>query len=258
MKPPKIPGRKIFVQVTHKDLAGKLPLILFFRINCEVYVPPEIVDSFLGNEFDHIRSRLDKADIARRIHAPIHNPYTEGLAILKESFLQGAKLCAMLGCDTIVMHAEYEPDRSGSSGAWIENTIDMWEWIASAAAKSALTVLIENHREDSPKEIIDIIQRIGSPNLGACFDPGHFNVYSRSDMSTILGLYPKGCIREVHLSDNRGDSDSHLSLGKGNVKFSDIFEKIVSEKMDPVYTIEAGNIMGVIEDFRYLKRFGYM
>jgi sugar phosphate isomerase/epimerase len=45
----KIAKEKLLVQLTYQDLLDKLWLVSFFRINCELYVSPDRIDSCLDS-----------------------------------------------------------------------------------------------------------------------------------------------------------------------------------------------------------------
>ena len=250
----KILKDKLFVQVGHKDLSNKLWLITLFKINCEIYIPPELIDTFQGSELDRIRYALDKSRLLKRVHAPIYNPYQDGFVILKEAYLESLKLCNMLGMDTIVMHAQYEEKEAFSLDEWFNNTINIWEWIADSALNNKVNILLENHRESSAESLLRILKHINSKNLKACFDVGHFNAFGKKDLVSYLDDYPKDLIKEIHLSDNMGDDDTHLALGKGKIDFPGFFKAVEERGINPVYTIEAKDVWGVAKSLNYLKK----
>lgn len=252
----KILKDKLFVQVGNKELSGKLWLIAFFKINCEIYIPPELIDIFQGPELDKIRDSLDQHGLLRRVHAPIYNPYRDGFVILKEAYLESLKLCSMLGMTTIVMHAQYDEKESSSVDEWFNDTVKIWEWIAESAEKNNVQVLLENHHEDSAGPVVRILNHVGGESMHACFDIGHFNAFGKKDIVSFLDDYPRGSIKEVHLSDNAGDDDTHLALGKGSIDFIRFFKAIDDRGMNPVYTIEAKDLWGVVHGMRHLKKIG--
>jgi len=252
----KIPGDKLFVQVTYGDLTTKLWAIALFKVNCEIYIAPKDVRVADDTRISVIRSRLDKNNILRRIHAPIYNTHEEGPAVLKEAYSVSSKYAKMIGAEAIVMHLEYESEKEASLEEWFKNNVEIWDWIALAAEKDRIHVVVENHHEVSAEPVVKILSGVKSDSLKACFDVGHFNIFGKKDVSLFLDDYPEGAIREVHLSDSFGDSDAHLPLGGGNIDFLKFFETINRKGIDPVYTIESKNLFGVLMGMRYLKRLG--
>lgn len=252
----KIPNHKLFVQVTYGDLLNKLWLITYFDVNCEIYLAPGLADRLDIQALAKIRDALDKKRISRRAHAPIYDPNKDDVIMFKESYLEAFKLCRPLGIESVVMHAEYEPSRWPSIEAWLDDTRGVWEWIAEVAERDGLSVLLENHHESSARPIRAVLNSIKSDRLKACFDVGHFNAFGERDPTSFLGDYPPGSIAEIHLSDNRGDRDAHLALGRGDIDFMRFFAAVEAMNLDPAYTIEAKNIRGVLSGINYLKKIG--
>lgn len=252
----KIPRDRLFVQVPYEDLVSKLWLITLFKINCEIYIKPKEVDSCLAPSLDRIKATLDKNKILKRFHAPIYDPYKEGFGIFREAYSKSSRFCKSFGIDTIIMHVEYESERYPSLEEWLKETIQIWDWIASQAEKDDILVLIENHNESQAEPIVRILNDVASRNLKACFDVGHFNAFGKIDLTSYLDDYPEGSIKEIHLSDNLRDADTHLTLGKGAIDFVKFFNALETRSIDAAYAIEASDLWGVIGGIGYLKRIG--
>ena len=243
----KIRKDRFFVQITYGDLCGKARLISLFRINCEIYINSAQLESFNVAELERIAAFLDKKFILRRVHAPICDPEKQGFEVYKEVYIKVSKFCKIIGADSVVMHLE---------GEWPADKLRIWIDIADLAKKDNITLLLENHRETSASPIVDVLRAINSEYLRACFDVGHFNAFAGKDIISCLRDYPKGHIKEIHLSDNIGDADTHLPLGKGNIDFVRFFEAAEIIGLEPFYTLEAKNVMGMLTGISYLHRIG--
>ena len=252
----KIPGKNFFVQVRYEDLLNKLWLISLFRINCEIYTKPKLIDVVRDADLRRIRLELNRRRILRNIHAPIYDPRKYGLGVLREAYSKSARLCNLLGAKTIVMHVEYEPKAFPDMEEWLKAVAGIWRWIAASAERDSLSVFLENHHESSAEPILRILKETSSEKLAACFDVGHFNAFGLKDAISCLNDYPEGSIREIHLSDNLGDADTHLALGMGSIDFPLFFKAIEARSTDPIYTLEADNIWGAMGGLLYLKRIG--
>ena len=71
-----------------------------------------------------------------------------------------------------------------------------------------------------------ILDNVKSENIGLCFDIGHANLLGNID--SFLEVFSDEIIH-VHVHDNDGKEDSHLPVGKGNIKwksFLDWLEKV--------------------------------
>ena len=252
----KIPHDRLFVQVTVRDLLTRLWLLTISGINCEIYLNPELAGTLEGAQIERIKKAFDKKGMLRRLHAPIYANCTVDPSVLENAYTESSRICKAMGIESVVMHAEYEKEEFPRLEDWLKVSEPVWRRIADNAASDRLTVLIENHCESSAEPIARILEMVGSSVLGACFDIGHFNVYGKDGIISQLGVYPPRSIREIHLSDNLGDGDSHLALGRGNIDFVRFFESVDSMGIEPVYTIEAKDVMGVIGGMNYLRKIG--
>jgi sugar phosphate isomerase/epimerase len=91
------------------------------------------------------------------------------------------------------------------------------------------TIMIENMPSEtelgySPDEIKKIIDLVNKPNLKFIFDCGHANVsiYSNDDYLDLLMPY----LTHIHLSDNKGERDSHARIGSGTIDFKYFLSKL--------------------------------
>lgn len=250
----KIPRNRLFVQVTAKDLMTRLWLLAFPGINCEIYLNPELIGLLGDSELERFRRVFDRKGMLRRLHAPVYDDCAGYPTVIENAYAESSRVCKAVGIEHVVMHAEYEKEKFPRLEDWLEIVRPTWRRIADNAVKDGITVLIENHHEPDALPIARILEMAGSPGLGACFDIGHFNAYGKDDIVSHLGAYPPRSIGEVHLSDNLGDGDSHLALGRGNIDFAAFFETVDAMGIEPVYTIEAKDVMGVIGGMNYLRK----
>jgi sugar phosphate isomerase/epimerase len=89
----------------------------------------------------------------------------------------------------------------------------------------------------------DLCPLLKSPHFGFLIDVGHLNLsihkYRYIDIAVeqYLSNLPVPLI-EVHLSDNHGENDQHLPLGKGNVDFTAIARGLKCIGFNEITTIE--------------------
>lgn len=115
-----------------------------------------------------------------------------------------------------------------------------------------ITVAVENMPDFSiavfktADEMLELVEGIG---LSICWDVGHSNA------SGIPGcidgfLEIRDRITNIHLHDNDGSGDQHLTLGEGKIDFPRIIKELDSDR---VYVIEAVSIESAVESTAYLK-----
>lgn len=245
---------RFFVQVTYNDLRKYLLPILFFRINCEIYMSYDLIDYYKEKDLVKMASILKRYKIDIRMHAPLGDPYDAGFDVFEDIYKKSMRVCRALGIRSLIMHLEYNRVRCPSLKEWFYDAKGPWEWIAQSSSEDEVEVLIENHEEATAEPIVRMIKHLNSPNIGACYDVGHYNAFGDKAIKNHLDSYEDVAIREAHLSDNMGDRDAHLALGKGNIDFPAFFAAMDARALNPVCTIEAKGLFGVIGGIRYLKR----
>ncbi len=96
---------------------------------------------------------------------------------------------------------------------------------------------------DELKEILD------GTNLSVCLDIGHANT-TQSTESLIKEF--NGRIANIHIHDNNGENDEHLTLGEGNIDFKKTLELLKGYNGN--YIIESRSFQSAVESQDYLKK----
>jgi sugar phosphate isomerase/epimerase len=97
-----------------------------------------------------------------------------------------------------------------------------------------------------PGEILGMIDSLGKKNAGLTFDIGHANTNGLvfEFLSEIKHMI------HVHLHDNKGKSDEHLQVGKGNINWKEVMPKLRGYKGR--FVIEARTIEEGTASLKYL------
>jgi fructoselysine 3-epimerase len=112
---------------------------------------------------------------------------------------------------------------------------------ADFAKDYGITVCVENTPFasgffDTPTKLMDILKEVSKTNLSVRLDPCHCNVSKTKFRDFCLAF--KGNIASVGIHDNKGDADSHLPIGHGNVKHKEAIELLREVGYDGSLTIE--------------------
>lgn len=95
-------------------------------------------------------------------------------------------------------------------------------------------------------ELAEIVE---GTDLKICFDIGHANTTNQTDeMMSILG----DRIYNIHIHDNMGDHDAHMTIGEGNIDFKRVLHGL--RKYSRNYIIEAKSLESAIVSRDRLKR----
>ncbi len=89
---------------------------------------------------------------------------------------------------------------------------------------------------------------IDETNLGFCLDIGHANTTDETD--NLIKEFRDRLIN-VHIHDNHGEHDEHLTLGEGSIDFKGILDKLKGYTGN--YVIESRSFPSAVESQDYLK-----
>lgn len=255
-----IESPKLFVHVPYGVLLANLDKLADLGINAEIYVDAESLDSYTTKEIDLINSFFAQYRLKKILHGPIYDLNPGSLdsrirEVSQERISQAVSLCEKLNSDHIVFHhgfnhIYYKTHRE----KWLENSSAVWKPLAQYCLKKNINLAIENSLDPEPGIILELIAGLNLPNLGACFDIGHFNAFGKKSPLEFFNTYPPEYIKEIHLSDNLGTFDDHLALGKGNIDFKGFFQLVDSKDIDPIITIEPHSLEDIQPCLEYLKK----
>ncbi|MCM8798269.1 MAG: sugar phosphate isomerase/epimerase [Candidatus Omnitrophica bacterium] len=256
-----IKKENLFVHIPYRILLNNLERLIDFGLNVEVYIDGEGLDTYTLREIDLINSFFEKIGLKKIIHGPIYDLNPGSLDsqirnVSQERIKQTISFSEKLNSDHIVFHhgfnhIYYKNHRE----KWLENCLVIWEPIVEYCLKKEINLAIENSLDSEPSIILELIKKINSPNFKACFDIGHFNAFGEKSPLEIFQEYPPEVIAEIHLSDNGGDFDSHLALGKGKIDFEKFFLLIKERGISPLITLEPHSLEDIKPCFEYLSRF---
>ena len=95
------------------------------------------------------------------------------------------------------------------------------------------------------EELRDLVD---GTDMGVCFDIGHANTTGQIDAFTeLLG----DRIINIHIHDNHGKTDEHLTIGDGNIDFTKVLGKLKGYTKN--YIIESKSLESAVESKKKLK-----
>lgn len=176
-------------------------------------------------------------------------------------------VAAALDCTMLVVHVdgggESRPSGAGIDAVrrgMLERAADALERLCDYGEELGITVLIENQPDGTGKrigstvdELIALIERVGAPNLGICFDVAHAVVSTgdwESEWDAALHY-----IMSVHMSDTYGTDDDHLPLGAGAFDWERFVRLVEEADAEPNLVLEvAGGEEAVQQSMTELSR----
>jgi len=222
--------------------------------------PPKVwLDRIVGNfelweifsEAEHsivhnqkqFRELLPSYDLHYSVHAPICDINVACIydsvrkASMKET-IDTIKAANRLGIGRVTVH----PGLSSMSVHGIEHNYiakakKSMKELDAVSKEYGVTVCIENMPDmyfflgSKASELMEIVS---GTDLGICFDIGHAN--TAGQIEAMIDTFGKR-IANIHIHDNCGKKDEHLTLGQGSIDFSKVLPRLKFYKHD--YVIES-------------------
>ena len=177
---------------------------------------PILPNKEFENEFDKVRKIIP----IKIGHLPEVNFKEDDLERCKKFI----KLLSKKGVGYFVIHL-FSLDLSTKDNFNLK--IDFLKKLAFFAKRNKSKLLLENTEEK-----LSILKKVFSlvPELYFCLDVGHANLFSKENRSIGFIKYFSKILKHIHMHDNFGGNsekdDLHLSIGKGNINFLQIFKEL--------------------------------
>ena len=95
----------------------------------------------------------------------------------------------------------------------------------------------------------DLHDLLVSLDISMTLDIGHANHVGYSPDGMIFDS-----IKHIHMHDNFGDDDAHLSFGEGSIDLKGIVNRLEEKNYDGIYIIEVNDTDSIKKSYEYMKR----
>jgi len=221
-----------------------LSMVLEKRINPEIGIDGEVMDTYSRKDFSEIASVLQREGLSITLHGPFFDLVPGGmdkkiLEASRQRLQQAFDLIPVFEPMSMVCHTGYDRKRyHAAEDEWLEASLETWTPLAKELLGTKTTLTIENVYEKTPKMLLRLMRGLRSEAVGVCFDTGHMNVFSETDMEGWLkALTP--FLKQLHIHDNDGTWDNHWAIGAGDIDFETLFGYLEENHMRPIITLEA-------------------
>jgi len=235
-----------FVRATYDILIKKLDQIIKNKFNIELYYDAEVIDNADKKELIKIKERLIDVGLELIAHGPFIDLHIASLdKLIQEAsyqrLLKSINFAKDIGIKEIILHHGYDERIHGYKfDTWLDYSKQNWDRLTNLAGDYGIEIVLENTFEKEPLVIEKLIFELSLP-FKVCIDIGHLNVTSKNNL---FGYLPKWLktfnqhIVELHLHDNKGEEDLHLTLGEGSINFIKLFNLIDKFDINPRITLE--------------------
>ena len=203
------------------------------------------------------RDLIPSYKLSYSIHAPISDINIASLneRIREDSILEiltTAETAANLNIDLITIH----PGLTSMSVPYMEEkAVEKAKRSLSAIDRISSEYGVRIAVENMPafpfmlgRTAEELNELIGSTNLGFCLDIGHANTTDQID--ELIKAFRDRLIN-VHIHDNHGENDEHLTLGEGSIDFKKIIGSLSGYQGN--YIIESRSFPSAVESQDYLR-----
>jgi sugar phosphate isomerase/epimerase len=191
-----------------------------------------------------IRKALPSYDVKLQLHAPIGdvnlgslNPRMWELSVTTVE--QALRTCPALDIRRVTIHpGNHSPLSRGHYDKLHEATRKALLRLEPLGQELGLQLLLENmpaswaFETDSPQRLLDLVE---GTSYGLTFDFGHAHVAKRFD--EFLAIAKR--FGNVHIHDNKGQTDEHLTLDEGTIDWRKAVSSIQAGGYQGTYVIES-------------------
>jgi sugar phosphate isomerase/epimerase len=137
---------------------------------------------------------------------------------------------AMLRASYVVLHPGPEREGLPPPHEWYDrmrHAADSLNEVAAHCRHAGLTLLLENMLPHlmfgHVSDLMFLLGAIRETNVGTCLDTGH--AFLSRDLRTVVHKL-SGHLRMLHVNDNHGERDEHLSPGEGAIDWISLFRQL--------------------------------
>lgn len=133
----------------------------------------------------------------------------------------------------------------GSKKEGLDQTVQSINELADCAEDNDINIAIENLTKYESNivvtlnDVLDILDRVSSRNLGVLMDVGHLNVTGEPPVDYLKAIGER--ILLIHIDDNNGESDAHLIPGEGTINFESLLTALKRNEYDGYLSFELGS-----------------
>jgi sugar phosphate isomerase/epimerase len=197
------------------------------------------------------------------LHGPVYdlNPVSLDPQIASASryrYQQAVAVCQALGCRYLVVHSQYNSlfKVAKVQREWIQASIDFWKQFASETLEPvpSLTLVIENFMEEEPGQLRQLVESVGHPQIKACLDTGHANIYSKADIVTWLNELEHQVVY-IHSHNNYGRTDDHRGYQYGTLDMETFLNHLILSPYKVNLALEVFNLPELEETLCMVQQF---
>ena len=218
-----------------------------------VFMNKQRINEMIGNYKALERDRSQDTLHGAFLDVTIHSDDPEIYEISKKRVYQSMDIAKELGAKAVIFHTNFITNFHSKyyQDNWVERNRVFWRKVL--ADYPSLSVYMENMFDESP----DMLQRLAiamedEERFSICLDFAHAYISGTNMDEWVdkLGKYTK----HIHINDNDGISDMHMSIGKGRFPWERYTEYIAKFSKEVSVLIEVRCLQDVKDSIAYMEK----
>jgi sugar phosphate isomerase/epimerase len=214
----------------------------------------------------HIRSASEDAGARfTQMHGPVHGRTFSDmvLGLNEESFLvmaeRSLRTAAILGMPWVVFHPSHISMGVEAHKKTLEYNVAFYRKLFPIMEQTGVGIALENMYDRTPghtgayrrsycampEELVELIDTLDHPLVGACWDTGHANEQGL-DQNAIRQLGSR--LKATHINDNDGIKDQHLLPYQGTVDWVTVVTALYDIRYEGDFTYETHTSIRTLPD----------
>jgi sugar phosphate isomerase/epimerase len=156
----------------------------------------------------------------------------------------------------LVFHTQWTPIYTVAEcyDPWADSLATYFQEVVDTmgCANAGLTLVLENFMEPKPSLHLGVLERIDRPEVRACLDVGHTNLFSSlSPIAWFDALRPY--LVTLHLHNNSGLLDQHNGLANGSLAMADFLAHVSQSQAAVQLMLEVTGEQAVEESLAFIN-----
>ena len=254
--------RKIHVSIPFSMLIESyLDAFIENRVNPEISFGSECLDKYTTRDYEYVAKKLHEKGLSINIHAPYTDlcpgsPDPMVREVARFRLNQILSIVPIFNAGSVVCHTGFDEKKYYEiRDMWLENSLDIWKYLADNLKEKGALLLLENVFEKRPEDMLYLMKGFSShDNVKLCFDAAHAHIFSIIPLDR-WSLTLAQFIGELHLHNNSGNWDEHRGLDRGLIDFESLLD-LIAKKMGhhPIITFEVHNDEEFWSSLEYLEK----
>lgn len=227
---------------------------------CDFMYPERLIA--MDDNIRRYQDYLKDFEFPIAMHGPVFDvnpvsldPQFKALSIAR--YEQAIECALALNARYLVFHSQWTPIYKVADcyQPWLEGTVQFYQSLHDKYLRdSDLTLVIENFLDDSPLILNDLVGNIRSPQVCACLDIGHVNLFSQLAPNDWLDQLGSN-LAYIHAHNNWGRLDEHLPFHEGCIDMNGFLNHAARVPRSYQLVVEVLSLDGIEESLLHLDSY---